>query len=55
LTISPGQTGEAILLAADGQEKKELGRFQAVNGKTWNHPAIANSRLYLRNAEEMAC
>jgi outer membrane protein assembly factor BamB len=49
------ESGEAILLAADGQEQKELGRFQALIGKTWNHPVIANGQLYLRNAEEMAC
>jgi len=53
LVLSEG--GEAILLAADPQGEKELGRFPALNGKTWNHPVIANGRLYLRNAEEMAC
>ncbi len=49
------ETGEAVLLAASPKEQQELGRFQAVNGKTWNHPVIAHGRLYVRNAEEMAC
>jgi outer membrane protein assembly factor BamB len=49
------ETGEAILLAANPNESQELGRFQAVNGKTWNHPVIAGGRFYVRNAEEMAC
>lgn len=55
LLLVVSESGEAILQAADAQARKELGRFQAVNGKTWNGPVIANGRLYLRNAEEMAC
>jgi outer membrane protein assembly factor BamB len=49
------EQGEAVLLAADPKRHHELGRFQALNGKTWNHPAIVDGRLYARNAEEMAC
>jgi outer membrane protein assembly factor BamB len=47
--------GEAVLVTADPSEHRELGRFQAINGKTWNHPVIAHGRLYVRNAEEIAC
>jgi outer membrane protein assembly factor BamB len=49
------ETGEAVLLAANPRQHEELGRFQALDGKTWNHPIIAHGRLYARNAEEMAC
>jgi outer membrane protein assembly factor BamB len=49
------ETGELVLLAANPERHEELGRFQAINGKTWNHPVIAHGRLYARNAEEMAC
>lgn len=49
------ETGEAVLLAANPRQHEELGRFQALDGKTWNHPVIAQGRLYARNAEEMAC
>jgi outer membrane protein assembly factor BamB len=31
------------------------GKFQAVTGKTWNHPVIAAGKLLIRNGEEMAC
>jgi outer membrane protein assembly factor BamB len=49
------ESGEAVLVAANPDRHEELGRFQALEGKTWNHPVIAHSRLYVRNAEEMAC
>jgi hypothetical protein len=33
---------------------RELVRFHAIEGKTWNHPAISGSRLFVRNGEEAA-
>lgn len=50
-----GESGEVILVAANPERHEELGRFQAIEGKTWNHPVVAHRRLYVRNAEEMAC
>jgi outer membrane protein assembly factor BamB len=47
--------GEVVLVAANPDEHHELGRFQAIEGKTWNHPVIAHSYLYIRNAKEIAC
>jgi outer membrane protein assembly factor BamB len=47
--------GQVVLLAARPDAFEELGQFQAINGKTWNHPALAGGRLYVRNSEEMAC
>jgi outer membrane protein assembly factor BamB len=47
--------GEVVLVAANPDRHQELGRFQAIEGKTWNHPVIAHGRLYVRNADEMAC
>jgi outer membrane protein assembly factor BamB len=55
LLLVTSENGEAVLLAADPERHKELGRFQALQGKTWNHPVVIAGRLYLRNAEEMAC
>jgi outer membrane protein assembly factor BamB len=55
LLLVLSEKGEAVLLAADPERHRELGRFQAVEGKTWNHPVICRGRLYVRNAEEMAC
>ena len=50
-----GDEGQAVLSAADPDELRELGRFQALDGKTWNHPVIVGRRLLVRNAEESAC
>ena len=49
------ESGEAILVKASPDGHDELARFQAVIGKTWNHPVIAHGRLYVRNDEEIAC
>ena len=49
------ETGEGVLLAANPKKLEELGRFAAIEGKTWNYPTIAHGRLYVRNDAEMAC
>jgi outer membrane protein assembly factor BamB len=46
--------GELILVTADREGYKELGRIQAIEGKTWNGPVLAEGRVFLRNGEEMA-
>ncbi|HTI50050.1 MAG TPA: PQQ-binding-like beta-propeller repeat protein [Planctomycetaceae bacterium] len=55
LLVVVSEGGEAILVKGSSNKHEELGRFQAVNGKTWNHPVIVLGRLFVRNAEEMAC
>jgi outer membrane protein assembly factor BamB len=55
LLIVQCESGEVALVAAKPDGLQELGRFEAIKGKTWNHPAIARGRLYVRNGEEMAC
>src|SRR2546427_249894 len=45
------ETGELVLLAADPSAHRELSRFQALEGKTWNHPVVIRNRVYLRNAQ----
>jgi outer membrane protein assembly factor BamB len=48
------ERGEAVLVAASPEGHNELGQFQAIEGKTWNHPVLAHGRLYVRNSEAMA-
>jgi outer membrane protein assembly factor BamB len=55
ILIVISEAGEAVLVAANSEKHEELGKFQAVEGKTWNHPTIVGGRLYVRSAEEMAC
>ncbi len=31
---------------------EELARIQVLEGKTWNHPVVANGVVYARNATE---
>jgi outer membrane protein assembly factor BamB len=48
------ESGELALLRATPKALEEVARFQAIEGKTWNHPAIADGILLVRNAREMA-
>jgi outer membrane protein assembly factor BamB len=46
--------GELVLVRATPDQHSEVARFQAIEGKSWNYPAIADGRLLIRNANEMA-
>jgi outer membrane protein assembly factor BamB len=48
------ETGELVLVKATPQQHEELARFPAIEGKTWNYPAISNGILLVRNTTEMA-
>jgi outer membrane protein assembly factor BamB len=52
--IISAESGELVLVKATPQQHTEVARFQALNGKTWNYPAIAGGKLLMRNANEMA-
>ena len=48
------EEGDLVLLRATPSAHEELARFSAIEGKTWNHPAITNGILLVRNLREMA-
>ncbi|QDU61394.1 Alcohol dehydrogenase [cytochrome c] precursor [Planctomycetes bacterium Pan216] len=49
------ESGEVVLVEATPEEYRQLAKFQAIEGRTWNCPALADGYLYIRNHLEMAC
>ena len=52
--IVMADNGELALVKATPTEYTEVAKFTALSDKTWNYPAIANGRLFVRNSKEMA-
>ena len=48
------ESGELVLVRAAPDQHSEVARFPALEGKTWNVPAISNNRLLVRNMTQMA-
>jgi len=48
------EAGSLVLLDPNPKEYKELARSK-VCGETWAHPALADGRLYVRDAKEVVC
>jgi outer membrane protein assembly factor BamB len=48
------EDGDVVLVKATPERHQELARFTAIDGKTWNHPVVADGRLLVRNIREMA-
>lgn len=49
------ETGDVALVAADPEAYRELTRFEAVGGQSWNYPALAGNKLLVRSDQEAAC
>lgn len=48
------ESGDIVLVDTDPSQHRELGRFQGLSSKTWNHPSLAGNLLIIRNDAEAA-
>ena len=55
LLLITAESGDVALVKLDPAQPVELTRFSALEGKTWNNPALAGRYLLVRNHREAAC
>jgi len=55
LILVQAENGELALVEPNPKSFIELGGIAALNGKTWNNPAITGRKLLVRNHEQAAC
>lgn len=55
LLVILSEKGELALVEATPEAFRELGRIDAIEGRTWNNHALVDGKVYVRNHLEMAC
>jgi outer membrane protein assembly factor BamB len=48
------ESGEIVLVNATHEGHQELAKLEALNGRTWNYPALSGDILVVRNDHEAA-
>jgi outer membrane protein assembly factor BamB len=54
LLLVISEEGDLALVEAAPGQYREVAKFKAIDGKTWNHPVLVGDVLLVRNGEEMA-
>ncbi len=49
------ENGDLALVKATPEAHQQITRLPSLPGKTWNNPALAGGRLYVRNDSQMIC
>lgn len=49
------EAGELVRVPLAPAGLQEAGGCRVLDGKCWNHPIVSGDRVFVRNAEEMAC
>jgi outer membrane protein assembly factor BamB len=55
LLLIQAESGDVVLVEISPERPKELTRFPALRGKTWNNPVLLRDLLLVRNDQEAAC
>jgi outer membrane protein assembly factor BamB len=55
LIVQAEKPGDVVLVEANPDEFKELGRIHALKDKTWNNPVLSGPYLLVRNDREAVC
>lgn len=50
-----GEDGDLMLVAADPQKFRQLGKIEALNGISWNNLCLSGKHLLIRNGKQAAC
>lgn len=54
LLLIQAESGEIVLVNATHEGHQELAKLEALNGRTWNYPALSGDILVVRNDHEAA-
>jgi outer membrane protein assembly factor BamB len=55
LVLVQAESGDIALVEASPEAFRELGRFHALDGISWNNLCLSGKRLLVRNSEQAAC